>query len=763
MPPLKELSGLYKAAREGDLPMVMSLLRSGVDVNQIDRNGLSALYRAASKGHVEVIRILLDAGAKLDVGIRSPLFMAMQTGQPEAVTLLYRAAGGDRRLLSGRIIHGWSMWRLFPKWHIYSQKQARPPGGSCMHFAATHNLVSMVSFLRHLGEDVDCIHSGLTALHVAAALGGEHVLHELLTHGADPNKSTGEQCTALHYAVYHGKSLFVIQTLLEHGANPNARDKAGNGSLHIMSFRREYLEDKKMFPLLLQHGADVNLQNRYGRPPLYYANMPDMARRLIANGADVNLRDFVKQETPLHRLSRRVSSETVKLLLDSGAKVNARNIYYRTSLHLSGLREKIDTMEILLDARADVNIQDIEHGETPCHIICSRFNIHDALGRKHHVILRKLFPEINSIQQTSCFGTTMLDNILCGSNKDLLPYAKDLMLMNGHHVLLNKPIYWMLPRFTIERYSLHTTASVIVTRFSLSDIEDIFHSLSPEKKAEFLQARNFLHQNSLHILLVCGDCPEEEVTKKIDLLVRLGVDALKADINGRHLLHLALLHKRYKCGKLLQSGRPHNDSMLQDNAGRTAMQYEQLVTQEIICHLCAQASENEPGGQNVKLMCTTHTLVSALTDFCSTRKYHKVLTTLQNSRECPENIIQTMAITPGFGFVASSGENLKIQEAVDDLLQTLVVIASKVDPRFQCTLRRSGSSNPAEATKVGWLDEMDYICTLDVFAGNVWCHMTRSMVGISQSLKTARDKWVLSLNFGYQVEISLIFLPMNGL
>ena len=730
MPPVKDLSGLYKAAREGDLQMVTSLLKSGVDVNQTDRNGLSALYRAASKGQAEVIKVLLDAGAKLDVGIRSPLFMAMQAGQPEAVILLYRAAGGDRRLLSGRIRYG---WRISPKWHHYSQWQANPPEGSCMHFAATHNLVSMVSVLGHLGEDVDCIHSGLTALHVAAAIGREHVLHELLTHGADPNKSTKEHCTALHYAVYHGKSLFVIQTLLEHGANPNARDKAGNGSLHIMSFRREYLEDKKMFPLLLQHGADVNLQNRYGRTPLHYANMSGMARRLIDR------------------------------LLDSGAKVNARNIYYRTSLHLSALKERIETMEILLDARADVNIQDIEHGETPCHIICSRFNIHDALGRKHHVILRKLFPEINSIQQTSCFGTTMLDNILCGSNKDLLPYAKDLMLMNGHHVLLNKPIYWMLPRFTIERYSLHTTASVIVTRFSLSDIEDIFHSLSPEKKAEFLQARNFLHQNSLHILLVCGDCPEEEITKKIDLLVRLGVDALEADINGRYLLHLALLHKRYSCGKMLQSGRPYSDNMLQDNAGRTAVQYEKLVTQEMICHLCKQASENEPGGQNFNLMCTTHTLVSTLTDFCSTRKYHKGLTTLQNSRECPENIIQTMAITPGFGFVASSGENLKIQEAVDDLLQTLVVIASKVDPRFQCTLRRSGSSNPAEATKVGWLDEMDYICTLDVFAGNVWCHMTRSMVGISQSLKTARDKWVLSLNFGYQVEISLIFLPMNGL
>ncbi len=217
MPAVKQLSGLYKAAREGDLTQVKTLVRSGVDVNHTDRHRVSALYRAAAKGHVEVIQTLLDAGAKLDVGIRSPLFMAMQAGHGEVVTLLYRAAEGDRRLLSGRIIY-WE--RISPKWDYYSQKQDIPLEGSCLHFAATHNLVSMISLLCQLGEDVDCVHSGLTALHVAAAVGRAGGIHELLTNGADPNKPTctEKQCTALHYAVYHRKTLFAVKTLLEHGA-----------------------------------------------------------------------------------------------------------------------------------------------------------------------------------------------------------------------------------------------------------------------------------------------------------------------------------------------------------------------------------------------------------------------------------------------------------------------------------------------------------------------------------------------------------------
>ncbi len=715
MPAAKKLTGLFKAAREGDLQEVRTLVGSGVDVNHTDGSGLSALFRASSKGHVEVIQTLLDAGAKLDVGIRSPLFMAMQAGHCEAVTLLYRAAEGNRRLLSGHIAYG---ERISPKWDYYSQKQQIPREGSCMHFAANNNLVSMVSLLCHLGEDVDCVHSGLTALHVAAARGRVRVLRELLTHGANPNKRTKKECTALHYAVYNGKPLFAIQALLEHGANPNAGDKIGNGSLHLIASRMDYLVDAKIFPLLLQHGADVNLQNQHGRSPLHYSNMLEMIKRLVANGADVNLKDFVKQETPLHRLAQTISSYAVKLLLDSGANVNARNINNMTPLHKAALQARLDTMQVLLNAGADVNIQDVEHSETPCHSVFTHFNQYDSLSRKHDMILKMLVPKIVCIQATSCFGTTVLDNILCGTNKDLLMYAKDLILLHRHLVSLNKPLYWVIPRFTIERYSLHTTASVLVTRFSPVDIKDIFQSLSDEKKTEFLQARNFLRQNSLHILLASGDCPQEDLATKIVLLLRLGVDPLESDINGRYPLHIASMHKRYSCIKILQASYPCSGSVVQDGVGRIPTEYEKLPFQLRTNTVCAEQLETKPGQGNLQGTCDVHNMISALAAFSTSAKSIDTLAIRTNIDGSPETFVLTMFNTPGLGFVDDTGENRRMRYAVNDLMETLMSFVAQLDPRFRCSVCCSGSTNPLEATKVGSLDEMDYVCLLDVFMGH---------------------------------------------
>ena len=206
---------LCKAAQEGNLQKVRVLLKSGADVNQTDRNELSALYRAASKGHAEVIQMLLEAGARLDAGIRSPLFTAMHKGYREAVTLLYRAADGNRRLLSGRIRFSYRC-RITPQWNDQAPPYTNLGECSCMQFAAINNLVPMVSLLAHLGEDVNHLHNGYTALHVSAAhcVQRARVVHELLTLGADPKIPTKYKATALRYAAYQPGKPYTIKKIV---------------------------------------------------------------------------------------------------------------------------------------------------------------------------------------------------------------------------------------------------------------------------------------------------------------------------------------------------------------------------------------------------------------------------------------------------------------------------------------------------------------------------------------------------------------------
>ncbi|QRI42727.1 ankyrin repeat protein [Cheloniid poxvirus 1] len=86
--------------------------------------------------------------------------------------------------------------------------------------------------------------------------------------------------------------------------------------------------------LLLDHGADVNVKDVSGFPPLSYAVLgynvidADIAKVLIERGADVNLPNNVL-ETPIFYA---FNLSCLHILLDNGADINALNIYGKTVL-----------------------------------------------------------------------------------------------------------------------------------------------------------------------------------------------------------------------------------------------------------------------------------------------------------------------------------------------------------------------------------------------------------------------------------------------
>jgi len=56
---------LIEAARCGDIDQTKALIQEGLDVNDIDSNGVTALIMASSAGKLEIVEELLKAGAKL--------------------------------------------------------------------------------------------------------------------------------------------------------------------------------------------------------------------------------------------------------------------------------------------------------------------------------------------------------------------------------------------------------------------------------------------------------------------------------------------------------------------------------------------------------------------------------------------------------------------------------------------------------------------------------------------------------------------------
>lgn len=107
-------AALLKAATEGDLTRVRSLVHRGAQVNAQDAFYRTPLHLAAEQGHVAILRFLLDHGAAMEARDRDgniPLLTATDEGQIRAVRfLLYRGAylfaknafGSDALWLTGR-------------------------------------------------------------------------------------------------------------------------------------------------------------------------------------------------------------------------------------------------------------------------------------------------------------------------------------------------------------------------------------------------------------------------------------------------------------------------------------------------------------------------------------------------------------------------------------------------------------------------------------------------------------------------------------
>ena len=86
------MTSFYIAAYAGNLHVMDTMVKAGVDVRQCDLRGNSPLHAAASQGHLEVIKLLIDrkwADVKAINQARwTPLHWAACNGRTEACKLL---------------------------------------------------------------------------------------------------------------------------------------------------------------------------------------------------------------------------------------------------------------------------------------------------------------------------------------------------------------------------------------------------------------------------------------------------------------------------------------------------------------------------------------------------------------------------------------------------------------------------------------------------------------------------------------------------
>lgn len=220
---------------------------------------------------------------------------------------------------------------------------------------------------------------------LAAQNGQVAILQSMIRHGLDLNMLTLNGRTLLEWAVlqnHHG----VVEMLLKAGADDTIVFSYGNTLLHYAAEQGLY----ELVQELLERGHDVNQVGVGGLTPLMYASgrvfrflqsdsgMDDviiaeeygreiekLARFLIEHGADVNMQDD-QEMTPLHHAASKLNDQVVKLLLDMGMDTQAVADEGRTRALSSAIRGsytpvklehdyKLRVMQQLVEAGADVN------------------------------------------------------------------------------------------------------------------------------------------------------------------------------------------------------------------------------------------------------------------------------------------------------------------------------------------------------------------------------------------------------------------------
>ncbi|XP_056326154.1 ankyrin-3 isoform X9 [Danio aesculapii] len=312
-----------RAARAGNIEKALDYIKSGVDINICNQNGLNALHLASKEGHVEVVTELIKLGATVDAATKK--------------------------------------------------------GNTALHIASLAGQVDVVKELVNNGANINSqSQNGFTPLYMAAQENHLDVVKFLLDNGSSQSIATEDGFTPLAVALQQGHDQ-VVSLLLENDTKGKVRLPA----LHIAARK----DDTKAAALLLQNDHNADIESKSGFTPLHiaahYGNI-NVATLLLNRGAAV---DFKARNdiTPLHVASKRGNANMVRLLLERGARIDARTKDGLTPLHCGARSGHEQVVEMLLDRGAPI-LSKTKNGLSPLHMATQGDHLNCVQLLIHHEV-----------------------------------------------------------------------------------------------------------------------------------------------------------------------------------------------------------------------------------------------------------------------------------------------------------------------------------------------------------------------------------------
>jgi ankyrin repeat protein len=228
---------------------------------------------------------------------------------------------------------------------------------TALHWAVENSDLAMTKLLLDAGADANIRNRvGAPPILAAAVNDNPEILELLLTHGADPNltvSATGD--TPLMLAARTGIPA-AVETLIKHGANVNAAELWGKTTPLMWAVTENHTDVAK---LLLANGANIEARSAYMPPDTgrgFEGGLP-RERRAEEIGPVI----FASGEfTPLLMAARDGRLESVKVLVEAGADVNAIAADGKNALGVALFNGAYAIADYLVDAGIDVNQADAE-------------------------------------------------------------------------------------------------------------------------------------------------------------------------------------------------------------------------------------------------------------------------------------------------------------------------------------------------------------------------------------------------------------------
>ena len=214
------------------------------------------------------------------------------------------------------------------------------------------------------------------------------VKRKLMSNLINTQDSNGD--TILHISTFHG-DFKIVSRLLYYEANKKIKNKKGLLPVDLAkdNFVRKVLtdlnkaakaSDEKNIKELINYGKDLNEKiSIFSQAPIHKiieskeSNKHDVLKKMLDLGSDPNIKDS-NGWSALHYACQLGDFQSVEILINNGALIDAYSNNKRIPLHLASYRGFSNIVEYLLKNGSDPNYKD-ELGCTPLHLAAKKGNV----------------------------------------------------------------------------------------------------------------------------------------------------------------------------------------------------------------------------------------------------------------------------------------------------------------------------------------------------------------------------------------------------